>query len=201
MDLKKELREGLGVALNEATMVDLEMDPIRRIAGATFRVLSLPEGDETVTPEDTRVQLVFQPIGRVAVSLRLGHWDDPAAPVERLRIDQLSERVKSFGGLPIYGWEFFDLPDTQFAQWSNRLSLDLQWPEEGDGFAHTVDLFQEADSILDMRLWFDELTIRDARHNEVPLEDIIAGGRRWWDAFWQGDPRTRDSGMHPIKEG
>jgi hypothetical protein len=74
-----ELRNDLGVALNESDLLGFEVDPDRRLAGATFRVLTLPR--EGMPPEDRRVQMLFRPVGRVAASLRNGFWNDEAAEV------------------------------------------------------------------------------------------------------------------------
>jgi hypothetical protein len=50
--------DGLGVALNEATLVGLEVDPQRLVAAATFAVLTLPpDGPE---PADRRRQFIFR---------------------------------------------------------------------------------------------------------------------------------------------
>ena len=34
--------------------------------------------------------------------------------------------------------------------------------------------------------------------SEVSLEDFAAGGKRWWDALFQNDPRTLSSGIVPL---
>ena len=48
----EEFRTELGVALNEADLLGFEVEERRRIAAATFRVLSLPA--EGRPPEDRR---------------------------------------------------------------------------------------------------------------------------------------------------
>jgi len=105
--------------------------------------------------------------------------------------------VQSFGGGPIYGWEFIDLPD-KFDQWSDRLSMDMR--SGADGLLHTLDLFQEGNGRhLDIRIWFDELDIRDPRGDTVPFDEFIEGGQRWRDGPFAGDPRTQGAGITPIK--
>jgi len=195
MKLTEEQKEGLGIALNEATLLGLEVDPQRRIAEATFSVLALPEAGPA--PEDTRVQMLFEPVGRLAASLRLGHWDDASVEVVTFSIEELLVQVQSFGGCPIYGWEFFDVHEKDFSQWKDRLSID--WQRGEGGREHTISLFQEGDERhLDICLWFDGFLIRNAAGNEISIVDFIAGGRRWWDAFWAKDPRTLGKGMYPI---
>jgi hypothetical protein len=197
VDLTEDLCNDLGVALNEATLVDVAVDPSTWTGYVTLAVLTLQE--EGLSPEDNRVLLVLQPVGRIAASLRHGLWNDPSAPVEQFTIDQLSEIVRSFGQLPIYGWEFFDVPESgPFSQWSDRLSLDVR--RGTDACSHTLDLFQDdaGRRILDLRLWFERLEVRDPRGAVIPLDRFAADGRRWWDALHRGNSRTAGSGIIPL---
>jgi hypothetical protein len=63
VSLSLEEKQRLGVALNEATLLGVELDPERRLAAATLAVLTLPETGPG--PRDSRVQLLFSP-GRPA---------------------------------------------------------------------------------------------------------------------------------------
>ena len=42
-----------------------------------------------------------------------------------------------------------------------------------------------------MRIWFDTMAIFDAEGNPVPLDEFIAGGRRWWSDFRAAGSRAR----------
>jgi len=188
-------KRGLGIALNEATWLGAEVDRARRMAALTFRVLTLPaEGRE---PSDTRLSLVLSPVGRIAASLRHGRGDDADARVEHFTLDALLGVVQSFGGLPIYGWEFFD--QSSFARWSAQLSLDEHLSGDG-GNSHSIDLFQDGGGRqLDVRVWFDGLRILDPLGAELSVDEVIAGGSRWWDALNAGDPRTEGHALFPLK--
>lgn len=192
-----QLRLELGIALNESDLLGFEVDANRRVAAATFRVLTLPKSGPA--PEDRRVQMLFSPIGRVAASLRHGRWDDASAPVERFELSQLLDVVQRFGGQPIYGWEFFDQPENKLAKWGNRLSLD--WRGGSDGLSRSITVFQESfgpeQAILDLCVWFDELQVRRPDGETVPLEEFAAAGRRWWDGLHAGDSRTQSHGIVP----
>ena len=84
----------------------------------------------------------------------------------------------------------------RFATLRDRLSLDVSLGPEGR--AHSLSLFQKAPAAPGLWLWFDRVTVRDAAGRVVPLEDFVAGGRRWWDAFHRHDPRTEGRGMFPL---
>lgn len=195
MILTREQRDGLDVALDEADLLGVEVDAQRRIAAITFRVLTLPE--QGPAPQDRRVQVLLAPVGRVAASLRAGAFHDRDAAVLPLTLDGLLATVQSFGGVPVYGRQFLDVHTDELSRWGDRLSLD--WSSGDDGRTHSLTLFQEhAERHLDLCLWFDTLEIRDARGQPVPLEAFVAGGKRWWQAFRAGDPRTDGHGMFPL---
>ena len=195
--LSNDLKSALGVALNEASLLGLEFDPDRRLAGATFSVLSLPSSDGPM-PADPRVQVLLSDVCRVAASLRGGRWDDAAAPVLPLSVSDLLAVVQSFGGLPVYGWEFFDTGEKELAQWGDRLSLDWK-VDESVHCPHSLALFQDGMTRhLDVCLWFEEIEVRAPTGALIPLEDFAAAGKRWWDAFHSHDPRTQGLGLAPL---
>jgi hypothetical protein len=195
VNLTDQVRAALGVALNEATLLGVEVDPSTSRAAVTFAVLSLPEDGSS--HGDGRVQFVFESVGRVAASLRLGRWDDPAATVELFDLPALLSKVRSFDGLPIYGWDFFDIAEKTFSNLIGRLSVDVEF-SAGER-SHSLTLFQEGpDRHLDLWLWFGHFTIKDADGRVIPLEEFSAGGARWWQAFNDGDPRTQGRGMFPL---
>jgi hypothetical protein len=199
VEWSKEVIDGLGIAINEATLLGVEVDEAARKVEVTLKVLTLP--DVGPAPDDSRILLALSPVGRIVASLRHGLWNDETAEVERFTLDSLSDVVRSFQGCDIYGWEFFDCSDERFDRCSGRLSLD--WQSGTDGRAHTLDLFQEGNDKgqrrhLDLRISFDDMTLYTPIRAVVPIEEFIAGGRRWWDALYSGDARTQRSGIMPL---
>jgi len=193
-----KMRDDLGVALNEADLLGFEVDPCRRMAGATFRILTLPADGSPAG--DSRVQMLFRPVGRVVASLRNGFWNDEAAEVIPFPLAELLSVVQSFGSQPVYGWEFFDIHDKELSRWGDRLSLD--WRSGSDGLSRSISLFQSSgagpDRHLDLCVWFDELEVRRLDGAVLSLEEFVAGGRRWWDAMYGGDKRTEGHGIFPA---
>jgi hypothetical protein len=193
MELDVELKKDLGIALNEATLLGAEVHTDWNMVFVTFSVLTLP--CEGPPPGDRRIQFVFHPVGRIAASLRMGRWDDPTATVVPFDVEDLlviTQELKQ----PVYGWDFFDL-EKDFTTWEDRLSLDYR-AGNGTGMSHSMTLFQEGgDRHLDLRIWFDSFGLRDARGGVPKLEEFIAGGKRWWEAFYNSDPRTDGEGIVP----
>jgi len=190
----EDTKVGIGVALNEATLLGAEVCRERAAAAITFAVLSLPL-DGALPPEDSRVSLVLDQVGRVVASLRNAHWDDDQAPAVPFVLTELLKTVQSFGGLPVYGWEFIDA-DAGYERWANRLSLDERF--DGGSNQHSLTLFQEGDERhLDLRIWFGGLRVFRPDHTEIAIGEFVAAGKRWWDGLHSGDPRTKGSGICP----
>jgi len=198
MKLTTEDIHGLDVAFNEATLLGVEVAASRYICAITLAVLALPPAGPK--PEDSRLQIILHPVGRVAASLRHGQWDDEKAEVEPFDIEKLLNIVKSFHGLPIYGWEFLDTPEEKFTRWSKRLSLD--WQGDPSDMIHNLTLFQDGSPqrILDLRIWFRDIEFRRPSGEDVPIGTVIADGKRWWDGLYSGDPRTQGQGIFPLKK-
>lgn len=201
MKIDEDTASLLGVALNEADLLDVALDPELRGVSITFGVLSLPE--QGPMPDDRRVVLELRPVGRVAVSYRAGRWDDDDAKILPVTEGDLGAVVASFGQQPVYGWDFINVPPADgFLKWSRRLSLDRQ-SEDGAGMSNTIELFQESlvgePRHLDMQFWFDELRIVSPVGREIPLADFITDGKRWWEGMYAGDERTKNASIVPAK--
>jgi hypothetical protein len=192
--LSKEQIQGLDVALNEATLLGIETRTEKQLVGATFRVLTLPESGPS--PQDSRVKFLFNGVGRIAASYRHGRWNDRTAKLEIFSVEQLLQIAQSFC-CAIYGWEFFNLEDKEF-DWLDRLSLD--WRGNANGLSNSFTFSQDGGNRhLDCCVWFDAITIHTPEGTVISLEEFIAGGKRWWDALYAGDPRANGFGIFPMK--
>ena len=201
MWISDHLAHGLGTALNEATLLGVEYDSARALVGITVSVLTLPE-EHASEPADARRQLILTHVGRLAAALRDSTWDDISAPPVPLGASELLATVQSFGGQPIYGWQFVNYADPAWDTWEGRLSLDV---ESNDGsLTNRLRLFQEnwmPERRLDIWIWFEDLLILDAAGNSIDLDDFVAGGVRWWSAMYAGDARTQGHGIAPQLNG
>ena len=198
MQISAEDCDAIGVALNEAILHGVEVDPERRVVGVTLEIRALPA--EGSPPADARVQVLLRPVGRIAAALLRGASDSPDAKVVPFAIEELPERVDSVPGGGIYGWKFVDVHEEQLRWWGSKLSLD--WRSGEDGLSHSLYLFKDLDanSELDLLIWFDSFRIFTPDFREIEFADFLAGGRRWWEAFRANDPRTAGHGLVPLRE-
>ena len=196
MDLTEAQRRGLNTALSEATCLNLDIDEAGATAAVTLEVLALPVDGATAAGRTVVAHLAG--VGRIAASLRSQEWDEAKPTVYPLALDGLHDAIASFGGTHLHGWEFIDLPDSSWKQWLKLLSLDTTLSDEPA--SHVLELSQEEGvdpRELDVRIWFNDLDIRDADGQPILLEDFIDGGVRWWAAHDSGDPRTRNADIAP----
>jgi hypothetical protein len=196
MKIDNDTAYGIGIALNEATLLGVEYDPIENRIGITFFVLTLPN-DHSPEPSDCRRQVILTNVGRVAAALRNSRWNDLDAKTIPFEVSELLAVVQSFKGLRIYGWEFINTNDKAFLNWETRLSLDHKSPS--GLYENQLSLFQEGITRhLDLWIWFEDMLIYDPERNKIELSDFITDGKRWWDALYKQDPRTQDHGIFPL---
>lgn len=194
--LTDEERRGIDIALNEATWMHLQVHVEKHAVAIGLRVLTLPlTGAETT---DSGRWLVLRRVSRIAASYRRGRWDDQTAPVVPLTVRELSETVQQLAPTQLYGWEFVDAENEKWKESSHRLSMDSVWRD--DSAPHQLTLFKEVgvSDFLDMWIWFTELEFQTQHGRPLPLHEVIAGGRRWWDSMYARDGRTMDHGIFPL---
>lgn len=131
-------------------------------------------GDEVADPRRT---LRLTGCARLVASYRI---EDELRPLDT---DGLRELLRRNGGTPVYGWEFVDVADPE---WLARPSLDLALGGPG---GHHLTLFQDLQgkADLDLRVWFADLAVLDGSGARLALDEVIAAGRRWWEAMHAGE--------------
>ncbi|MEV0029192.1 hypothetical protein [Nocardia sp. NPDC050793] len=187
---------GLNTAISEATCLGLEVDTKAATLRLDLTVMTVPA--DGAAPQDHQVRLDFTGVSRVAASLRMQRWDDIEAQILPLALDGLDDAIRSFGGGRLHGWEFIDVDESGWALWRELLSFDTEIDDHTP--SHVLEFSQEEGidpRELDVRVWFDNVTVYDAKGKEIAPADFIAGGVRWWKAHDAADPRTLRPGIVP----
>jgi hypothetical protein len=181
--------DGLDVALNEADWHDLSVEG--DTVSALLTVLARDEdGDEVADPRRT---LRMSGCARLAASYRPVRAEEPISDPLPLDLAGLRDVLLRSGGTPIYGWEFVDAPVPGWLR-AEKVSLDEQL---GGAGGHDLTLFQDLQgkAILDLRVWFSDLSVLDGSGRPLELDAFIAGGVRWWDAMYAGQRSDRAPGI------
>jgi hypothetical protein len=191
MALTAEQLRGLDVVLNEAVLIDAQLERERARLGITFYVELLPDVGER-DPRELYLQVVLERVTRLAAVFRCATgWDDAAAPLEPLAPQDLRGVVRSMRHHDaLYGRRFFDVPDHDgLVDWNGALSLDLRLGEPAAG-EHDLTLWTEEllardgtgrRPLLDLRVWFGDLALRDRGGRPVEIDVAIAAAQRYWD--------------------
>lgn len=191
MEWTEQLRAGLDVAINEADLSALRINERTGEVHLLFVVLTLPENGPE--PDDRRRVLALSGCSRLVATLREAGRRGQER-IAALRLGALPGAVRDFGSQPVSGWEFFDL-EPVVSEAPVSLELDMN-RGRGD---HSIDLVLsdafDRHHRLDFRIEFDELSVFDGDEQQVELDDFVAGGRRWWQALRDGDPRVQDHGI------
>jgi hypothetical protein len=196
MVIDDDLRNKIGVALNEATMLGVEFDEEKNLISCSFAVVAMDKDGDV--PADNRLLFVFKPIGRFVASFRNGLWNDKDATVNKIQPTDILKVVQSFQGQAIYGWDFVNCGDNDFDTWKDRLSFDYS-TGTNIGLTNTIDLFQEdGEKHLDFRIWFDDLEIFTPKFDKVELQTFLDNGKRGWDAVYENNKKMNDFGIIPA---
>jgi hypothetical protein len=201
-------RNGLDLMLNEALLLDAELDPDRCLLGLSFYVEMVPERGERAS-DDLYLLLLLHGLTRLAVSFREGaSWLDEDARVEPLALDALSAalgRIRYPDA--VYGRRFFDLSErSEFTPWRELVSVEYNAVTSGGTCVveqrdlarasglHTLTVWSDELQIgrdcqqrlfFDLHAVFEHISIRDGLGRAVELDDAIAASRRYWDAVEQ----------------
>ena len=156
----------LDAILEGARLWGVELDPAYRVAAVTVQVASdrHPSGEGR---GDDRLQLLLHPVADVQASLRRSTPDGHV--VETFDVEQLAAVVGRFDG-PVLSGPLFDLPEPAPGDWGPRFSLGGR-SKALDGRAHAVTFHADdgRGRVLDVRLTFDDVTVRDPEGHDLDL--------------------------------
>lgn len=191
MKIDQMQKDEIDLALNESTINFIDIKSNKVIV--LLSCISMKENKEFY--KDNRFRLEFIDFGRIAISYRLGTWDDKNASIEIIQPEELKSKFESLILDSMYGWEFINLDDKHFEEWSNRLSLNqinnLEWQK-----MNTVDIFAEQvgkDEItIDVRIWFSDFKIFDFEGNELSKIEFSENGKRGWNQVYESGISTEN---------
>jgi hypothetical protein len=185
------IHDALDVALNEAEVLGLRLEPSRRWCDLLVHVLALPETGP-IDPDARRILRLTSPT-RVRVLLRtdMGRSNyGPAIPFESLGAVEDFFASLSWSGA-MYGWKFFDDP-TLTRDWLDQPSLTIDVGT--DTPTHSLYWFNECGRdrtayCVEGTVMFVDLEVLRADTTRMSLEEFVADGCRHWQALDDHDER------------
>lgn len=184
MNIEKKQKDGLDLAFNESTInyVGIESDSVEILLSC------ISMNADKKFPDDNRLKIIFSDYGRIAVSYRKGSWDDENAEIDKIESEELKSK---FDGLildSMYGWEFINLEEKEFTDWSDKISLDKTNNSNWSSM-NTIDLFAEQvgkDEItIDIRIWFNDFRVFDLNNREFSKKEFAENAQRGWNQMYQ----------------
>lgn len=191
-EITQDIKDGLNLALNEATIIGLDFDEKCKTVYITFYPIAVQKDGNI--PDDNRFLFAFGNVGRLASSFTL----DKDTPAIKFDPNQLGDKMSEFKNEQLYGWEFIDNGEVVFMDWSDNKSFDLIISNDYDK-QHTIDLFQEdkyTRKSIDIRIWFDNIEIFDSNLNPFSIQTFIDNGKRGWDKLYESGWKTTETELN-----
>src|SRR5690606_10258259 len=191
-DITTDIKDGLNLALNEASIIGLDFDEGQQTVYVTFYPIAIQQ-DGTI-PNDNRFLFAFKNVGRLASSLTL----DKDTTAIKFDPDQLADKMSEYKNEQLYGWEIIDNGDVIFKDWKDNKSFDLIINSDFDK-QHTIDLFQEdkySKKTIDVRIWFDSIEIFDSNLKPFDIQTFIDNGKRGWDKLYESGWKTTEAELN-----
>jgi len=139
-------------------------------------------------PDDDRHRFMFNDFGRIAISFRLGEWDDEKAEIVNIEPSELKSKFANLKLDSMYGWEYINLDDKTFNDWKDKISLDVVNKDDWNKM-NTIDLFAEKigkDAVtIDIRIWFKDFQVFDYFGRELTKKEFIENGERGWNQLYK----------------
>lgn len=199
-------RSALEVALNEADVLGIRLEPQGRWCDLLLHVLALPEAGP-IDPDPRRILRLLSPTD-VRVLLRKDRPDGYGAAIPLGDLNDVESFFESLSWAgSMYGWKFFDEPALT-ADWPRNPSLAIKLRSQPA--EHSLFWFNECgrdeqqDKVsycIEGLVRFDDLQVLDADGRGLSLEAFIADGHRWWEALHCGDDRLSVEAQHRAQGG
>jgi hypothetical protein len=204
----KDSRTAVGVALNEADVLGIQLEPSGAWCDLLVHVLALPETGP-LDPDARRVLRLVSP-AQVRVLLQQDRFQragyGPVIPLTGL--DQVEAFFASLAWSgSMYGWEFLDAPSLT-RDWPAQPSLSIEIrPQAG---SHSLYWFNEcgraegdarAAYCIEGTVTFEDLEVRRADAALQPLDEFISDGDRYWQGLHNRDQRLSVQAQRAAQDG
>lgn len=184
MEITRKDKDKLNLAFNESKInyIGIESEDVEVLMDC------ISMNSDYKFPDDDRHKFVFSDFGRIAISYKLGEWDDEKAEIVKIQPNELKSKFDGLKLDSMYGWEFINLDNKTFDDWKDKISLDIinkdNWNE-----MNTIDLFAEQIGkeavTIDIRIWFKDFQVFDNFGKELTKKEFVENGERGWNQLYK----------------
>lgn len=208
MQWDDETRRAAEVALNEADVLGVRLEPSGAWCELFLHVLALPENGP-LDPDARRILRLMSP-AQVRILLRADRTASsgygPVIPLAGLDAAEDFFASLSWSG-SMYGWQFLDDPSLTH-DWPAQPSLTIDI-RSGAG-SHSLFWFNECGRdegstkvayCIEGNVTFEDLEVLRADATPQPLDEFISEGHRYWQALHSHDERLSVAAQRTAQDG
>lgn len=175
MAISKEIREGLNIILNEASIINIEFNEIENYIFCKFELLR-EKDNKTPNIANFKFENIFRFVAKYSEKV------EDIIKVKKINPNEISYYVEKFINKDIYGWDFINIEKSNF-NFENS-SFDYITSESYDE-QDSIELFQDDfDEDIEIKIWFGKFEIFNELYQKINIEDLILRQKKIWDSIF-----------------
>lgn len=175
MAISKEIREGLNIILNEASIINIEFNEIENYIFCKFELLR-EKDNKTPNIANFKFENIFRFVAKYSEKV------EDIIKVKKINPNEISYYVGKFINKDIYGWDFINIEKSNF-NFENS-SFDYITSESYDE-QDSIELFQDDfDEDIEIKIWFGKFEIFNELYQKINIEDLILRQKKIWDSIF-----------------
>jgi len=176
MKFSENIRNGLNVILNESAFLGLALDEKDNNIICDFELLR-ESGNEKPNYVNFRLENIKRYIAVYKIDIQNEN------KILKFNPNQINEYLENFINKDIYGWEFFNVENSNFN--FSELSFQYSIDDEYEKF-NSLELFQEdLNEDLEIKIWFESLKAFYENNEEINISELIDKQDNIWNSIFK----------------
>ena len=176
MKFSENIKNGLNVVLNESSICELILNEKDNYLVCKLELLR-EGGNDKPNYANFRLENIKKYIAAYRTDTRNEN------KIQKFNPNQINLFLKNFINKDIYGWEFFNIENSNFN--FSELSFEYFGNDEFEKF-NSLELFQDDfNEDLEIKIWFENLTIFDENNKEINIEELIKKQDNIWNSIFK----------------
>lgn len=176
MKISEKLKNGLDIVLNEAAILGLDLNEDENYLSCKLELLQ-ENGSEIPNYVTLKLENLKRYISAYKTDIQ------NSKKIIQFHPNQIAEYLQNFIHKDIYGWEFFNVENSNFN--FDKLSFEYITDTNYTNF-NSLELFQEGfNDDLEIKIWFERVRFFDEKNNELNIEQLIAQQNKIWETIFK----------------